>query len=310
MPSRSIGRRAALFGIEDEIGELEDVAHGPADVVLRRASSANELPSSEKRRFETVRALQVVEAIAVLQVLQLVLEDEVEGRPEQTAEHGGLLGQAAEPEVDVVEAAGGGGQRTVKAGYPPSIKACAAARLAATVVAPVTVGCVAVGGDEVHERLGMPQAELELRTSCRTVEAPSRWVAAKNCFRATFSDGMPSLRPRAMLIAGRSSGRPTSVFRTEEVTNSSSSLPTWRTVPRTMLTRRPAAAVSGVPVPPSLYRAGLRNALSRRTSAGDAVGVGASHHLGQHRVTEAIDRMRELGRDRRVDRGDACRGTG
>ena len=74
---------------------------------------------------------------------------------------------------------------------------------------------------------------------------------------------MPSLRPRAMLMAARSSGRPTSVFRTEEVTNSSSSLPTSRLNP---LMRLPAAcaALSGPAVPPLLYARGLRKASNSR----------------------------------------------
>ena len=49
-------------------------------------------------------ALQIVEAVAVLQLLELVLEHEVEGRAEQAAERHLLLGQAADPEVDVVDA--------------------------------------------------------------------------------------------------------------------------------------------------------------------------------------------------------------
>ena len=66
-----------------------------------------------------------------------------------------------------------------------------------------------------------------------------------------------------MLIAARSSGRPTSVFRTEEVTNSSSSLPTCRESPR-MIAPAAAAAGSGPAGPPSLYFCGERNALSSR----------------------------------------------
>ncbi len=50
------------------------------------------------------RALQVVEAVAVLQLLELLLEHEVEGRAQQAAERRLLLGEAADPEVDVVDA--------------------------------------------------------------------------------------------------------------------------------------------------------------------------------------------------------------
>ncbi len=53
------------------------------------------------RAFE---ARQVVEPVGVLQVLELASEDEVEGRAEQPPEQVMLLGEAADPEVDVIEA--------------------------------------------------------------------------------------------------------------------------------------------------------------------------------------------------------------
>ena len=49
-------------------------------------------------------AIQVVEPVAVLQILELGLEHEVEGRAEHAAERHLLLGQAADPQVDIVEA--------------------------------------------------------------------------------------------------------------------------------------------------------------------------------------------------------------
>ena len=54
----------------------------------------------------TLRAGQVVEAVAVLQIFHLRLEDRIEGRAEHAAERHGLFGKAADPEVDVIEAAG------------------------------------------------------------------------------------------------------------------------------------------------------------------------------------------------------------
>ena len=56
-------------------------------------------------QMQAVEALQIVEAVAVLQLLHLDFEDEVEGRAEHAAERHDLLGQAADPEIDVVEAA-------------------------------------------------------------------------------------------------------------------------------------------------------------------------------------------------------------
>ena len=56
-------------------------------------------------QMQAVEALQVVEAVAVLQLLHLHFEDEVEGRAQHAAERHDLFGKAADPEIDVVEAA-------------------------------------------------------------------------------------------------------------------------------------------------------------------------------------------------------------
>ncbi len=53
-------------------------------------------------QMQAVEALQVVEAVAVLQLLHLHFEDEVEGRAEHAAERHDLFGKAADPEVDIV----------------------------------------------------------------------------------------------------------------------------------------------------------------------------------------------------------------
>ena len=74
--------------------------------VLAMINLANELFSSSVRKLSPGGAFKVVEAVAVLQLLHLGLEDEVEGRAEETAERHLLLGQAADPEVDGVDAGG------------------------------------------------------------------------------------------------------------------------------------------------------------------------------------------------------------
>ena len=56
-------------------------------------------------QMQAVEPLQVVEAVAVLQLLHLHFEDEVEGRAQHAAERHDLFGQAADPQIDVVEAA-------------------------------------------------------------------------------------------------------------------------------------------------------------------------------------------------------------
>ena len=106
------------------------------------------------QEIEAGEAAQVVEAVAVLQRLELGLEHEVEGRAEHAAERHLLLGQAADPQVDVVEAGDGDAvevrglravahvpvlfrksRRSCQARRaPPSTSSVAAARLSASVV--------------------------------------------------------------------------------------------------------------------------------------------------------------------------------
>ena len=56
------------------------------------------------QEVETLNTREIVEPIRILEALQLRLEDEGEGRAEHAAEVHLLLGEAAHPEVDVVEA--------------------------------------------------------------------------------------------------------------------------------------------------------------------------------------------------------------
>ena len=72
--------------------------------VFAMISLANEFDFELGAETQPVGALQIVEPVAVLQLLELVLEHEVEGRAEQPAERRLLLGETADPEVDVVDA--------------------------------------------------------------------------------------------------------------------------------------------------------------------------------------------------------------
>ena len=93
--------------------------------VFAMISLANELLSSSALKFEARGALQVVEAVAVLQLLQLVLEHEVEGRAEHAAERHLLLGQAADPQVDGVDA---GDRSTPFGAVAPRRRCCSGSR--------------------------------------------------------------------------------------------------------------------------------------------------------------------------------------
>ena len=58
-----------------------------------------------RRQVQVGKAGQVVEPVRVLQRLELDFEDEVEGRSQHAAEDHLLFGKAADPEVDIVQAA-------------------------------------------------------------------------------------------------------------------------------------------------------------------------------------------------------------
>ena len=64
------------------------------------------------------RAGQVVEPVAVLELLQLRLEDVVEAGAQQATEQVGHLGEATDPEVDVVQARDGVSVGGVRPGVP------------------------------------------------------------------------------------------------------------------------------------------------------------------------------------------------
>ena len=109
-------------------------------------------------------ALQIVEAVAVLQLFELILEDEVEGRAQHAAERHRFLGETANPQVDIAQTRVGDavkirdvtrgavcpGSRAIQefetdlagASGPPRTSAIAAARFATSVVALVIVSCV------------------------------------------------------------------------------------------------------------------------------------------------------------------------
>ena len=117
-------------------------------------------------QVQAVEALQVIEAVAALQVLHLHFEDEVEGGAEHAAERHDLLGEAADPQVDIVEAAkrtagiapvalrkasrsalnasspAGSAGTTIEPKDWPVMSASAASRLPSIVVWPVIRSCV------------------------------------------------------------------------------------------------------------------------------------------------------------------------
>ena len=74
-------------------------------------------------QMQAVEPLQIVEAVAVLQLLHLHFEDEVEGRAQHAAERHDLFGQAADPEIDIVEAAEAASPAGIGAGGVEEVEA-------------------------------------------------------------------------------------------------------------------------------------------------------------------------------------------
>ena len=105
-------------------------------------------------------------------------------------------------------------------------------------------------------------------------------------------------RPRARLMVARSSGRPSRLLRSALVTNSSISLPCWRVMPRMMA---PAAISVGDRGTAPLNCDRIEEALDQADMVVGEGRVEAVDRLGQHRMAEAVDHMRELGDDRRID---------
>ena len=255
-----------LVDLEDEAGRREHVRGQMAGVGVEADHLGEGVVLHFGQQMQPVEPLQVVEPVAVLQLLQLDLEDEVEGRAQHAAERHDLFGEAADPEIDVVEAAqraagvdAGGVEEGQAVGIEaasaaasvgtmvspklvPKISAMAASRLPSSVVSAGDQRVRAVGGDEVDDRSLVLEVAGEVDPARIGPAVPRRgWLASKKSRRAAFSDGTPASRPRARLMVARSSGRPSRLLRSALVTNSSISLPTCRVMPRMML---PAATLS------------------------------------------------------------------
>ncbi|SLN48538.1 hypothetical protein LOS8367_02172 [Limimaricola soesokkakensis] len=94
--------------LEDHVGRDEDMRAQMRRVLIAEIAVAHDDVGERVllklvEHVQTLRAGQVVEPVAVLQALHLVFEDEVEGRAQHAAEFVQTFGEAANPEVDIVE---------------------------------------------------------------------------------------------------------------------------------------------------------------------------------------------------------------
>src|SRR6185295_10977754 len=87
------------INLEREGWRGEDNAGQVRDVAIRHDQLGEGVAFQFRIEGEAGRAFQVVEAVAVLQFLELVLEHEIEGRAQHAAEGHLLLGKTADPQV-------------------------------------------------------------------------------------------------------------------------------------------------------------------------------------------------------------------
>ena len=158
---------------------FDDVVAGAADAVRAGIGQGRVLQDQLGegvllqliQEVQTLGPGQVVEAVAVLQVLKLRLEHSVEGRAQHAAERHLLFGQTADPKINGVHA--GLGRRTVQPGDPRGPLgrrlACRAEDqipgrrpLVGRGRRPGDAGVRAIGGDEVHHRQGVLQVGGEI----------------------------------------------------------------------------------------------------------------------------------------------------
>ena len=271
---------------------------------------------------------QVVEAVGVLQRLHLGLEDEVEARAEQAAEGHLFLGQAADPEVDGVNAGGGHAVCLIGigAGAVEEVEAVERRSGAAEnqvrgrrALAGKRGGAAnrrvrAVGGDEVDQRFRMPQVlhqvdparvGLELAVLGHLEELTARRVQGRNAgIAATRNIDGRQVKRQANQVVAQGFGHEL-VDLVADLTRRAANDGARR------LIRGQAAGGKFERVEEGRDQTGLLIAERARITIADDVetGVETVHRLGQHRMAEAIDGMRELGDDGRINRRiEAVRG--
>ena len=141
-------------------------------------------------------------------------------------------------------------------------RASAASRFSATVEAPSSDGWMPYAATKFTIDARCRRARRKSSQLMYGSSAPS-YVASQKVRRASCRVGDPVSRARAMLIAARSSGRPSRLSRRVGMTNSSIPLPVWPAMP--WMTA--AAPSSGWSRPSSVNSAGFRNASSSGRSS-------------------------------------------
>ena len=252
---------------------------------------------------------EIVEPVGILQVLHLGFEDGVEGRAQHAAERHLLLGQAADPEIDRTEARFPSGPAPARIEVVEAIRRCA---LAAEDQGHGRValgrerrrgdnGAVgAVGGDEVHHRERVLQVGRHLHPARvggeegrarRGVELGPRLVERRRARIAAAGDvdGGEIERQAEQVVAQGAD---------DELVDFAAAFDGHAAHDRGRALVVGQAAVV-------VERQRIEEGVDQAEAGVERLPVRPEprHVLGQHRVAEAVDRIGELGEDRRVDLG-------
>ena len=152
------GRRVGLE-VDHDVGVGEDVRVQVVRIRVAQHELREGVVLELVHDVQTLRTGEVVEAVGVLQGLQVLLEHVVEARAEQTAEDHPVLGESADPEVDVVEP-GLGGRRVHERRVGSS--GCSCAALVGHGRRALERRVDAVGGDEVDDRATVLHRQAEV----------------------------------------------------------------------------------------------------------------------------------------------------
>ncbi|NRP23319.1 hypothetical protein LPJGGPFB_06589 [Ensifer adhaerens] len=256
------------------------------------------------------RARQVVEAVAVLQRFKLGLEDEIEGRAEHAAKRHLLFRKAADPEIDVVEPAKRAAGKL--AGRVQEVETVCG-RINAiqhqqgrgrTLVgqrrrARDRLMC-AIGRDEIDKRfrvlemtgeIGPTGIGLELAVAGHREEFGPRVVERGNAGVTAAGDiQRRQVERQSEQVVAQCFG--------DELVDFVANLAGDAAHDRAgrLFWRKPACGIG------KRIEEGRDEAELRVASDGIEVRVKAVDRLDQHRMAEAVNRMRELGEDSRIDR--------
>ena len=338
VPGRIAARIAAVIvalrdgpvQFQDHVRGQEQVGvdMGGVDIAQRGVAHHHVGEGIGLQRVQHVQALdprQVIEPVAVLQLLHLVFEDEAEGGAQHPAEFGDLLGQAADPQIDLVQPAPAVGRAIgaapvqkvqpvgVAIGHAPDGHAVAVGSVPEQQQARRLAlvgqgggrgdrGMVAIGGDEIRDRERVLQVLGEFGPACIGLQIRQGKVVVKLRPRLVQRRHAGVARPRDVQRGQiqRQAQQVAAQRRDDEFVDLAAHVGCQAADQRRLRLGqiRPAAG-KALRVQESLDQGHLLGVAIDRQQ----IGAQPVHRVGQHRMAEAIHRMGEFRHDRGVDIG-------